>query len=146
MKLKKCADSAKGASLLAAYGDKTDLVQKPLAFVPTVLVNEVSTYHRPHIYLLDDVCILHLWTVNGYDVRVHISNYLKGILLHRSGRLSGQYINCHTARNLVLAETRIIRVTSIVKTHKVVEFCNVWTGSWYHLFMYSCHSSVSSCC
>ncbi|XP_041968141.1 GILT-like protein 1 isoform X2 [Aricia agestis] len=39
-KLKKCADGAQGDSLLASYGDKSDLVQRPLAFVPTVIINE----------------------------------------------------------------------------------------------------------
>ncbi|KOB75621.1 Lysosomal thiol reductase IP30 isoform 1, partial [Operophtera brumata] len=29
-----------GDELLAAYGEKTDLVQRPLGFVPTVVINE----------------------------------------------------------------------------------------------------------
>ncbi|OWR51241.1 lysosomal thiol reductase IP30 isoform 2 precursor, partial [Danaus plexippus plexippus] len=39
-KLKKCASGAQGDALLASYGDKTDVVQRPLSFVPTVVINE----------------------------------------------------------------------------------------------------------
>ncbi|CAK1554467.1 unnamed protein product [Leptosia nina] len=39
-KLKKCAAGEQGDNLLAAYGDKTDTVQRPLSFVPTVIINE----------------------------------------------------------------------------------------------------------
>ncbi|CAH2062073.1 unnamed protein product, partial [Iphiclides podalirius] len=39
-KMKNCASGAAGDQLLASYGDKTDLVQRPLSFVPTVIVNE----------------------------------------------------------------------------------------------------------
>ncbi|XP_045489747.1 gamma-interferon-inducible lysosomal thiol reductase isoform X1 [Pieris rapae] len=39
-KLKKCAAGEQGDNLLAAYGDKTDVVQRPLSFVPTVIINE----------------------------------------------------------------------------------------------------------
>lgn len=41
-KLKRCAAGAQGDILLAAYGDKTDAVQRPLSFVPTVVISEVS--------------------------------------------------------------------------------------------------------
>ncbi|XP_063371467.1 GILT-like protein 1 isoform X2 [Cydia amplana] len=40
-KLKQCASGTQGDNLLAGYGDKTDGVQRPLAFVPTIVVNEV---------------------------------------------------------------------------------------------------------
>ncbi|XP_063836872.1 GILT-like protein 1 isoform X1 [Ostrinia nubilalis] len=39
-KLKACASGAQGDSLLATYGDKTDTVQRPLGFVPTIVINE----------------------------------------------------------------------------------------------------------
>lgn len=39
-KLKRCASSDQGDNLLATYGDKSDTVQRPLAFVPTIIVNE----------------------------------------------------------------------------------------------------------
>ncbi|XP_068625989.1 gamma-interferon-inducible lysosomal thiol reductase-like [Battus philenor] len=39
-KLKRCAAGEQGDALLAAYGDKTDAVQRPLSFVPTVIINE----------------------------------------------------------------------------------------------------------
>ncbi|XP_012545939.1 lysosomal thiol reductase IP30 isoform X1 [Bombyx mori] len=39
-KLKRCASSEQGDNLLASYGDKTDAVMRPLAFVPTVIINE----------------------------------------------------------------------------------------------------------
>ncbi|XP_045530544.1 gamma-interferon-inducible lysosomal thiol reductase-like isoform X1 [Pieris brassicae] len=39
-KLKKCAAGEQGDNLLAAYGDKSDAVQRPLSFVPTVIINE----------------------------------------------------------------------------------------------------------
>ncbi|XP_063390603.1 GILT-like protein 1 [Cydia fagiglandana] len=39
-KLKQCASGTQGDNLLAGYGDKTDGVQRPLAFVPTIVVNE----------------------------------------------------------------------------------------------------------
>ncbi|XP_052745463.1 GILT-like protein 1 isoform X2 [Bicyclus anynana] len=39
-KLKRCAGGEQGDSLLASYGDKTDTVQRPLNFVPTVVINE----------------------------------------------------------------------------------------------------------
>ena len=46
-KLKKCASSGQGDSLLATYGDKSDTVQRPLAFVPTIIINEVClTFQR----------------------------------------------------------------------------------------------------
>ncbi|XP_050559734.1 GILT-like protein 1 isoform X1 [Spodoptera frugiperda] len=40
VKLKRCASSDQGDNLLAAYGDKSDAVQRPLGFVPTIIVNE----------------------------------------------------------------------------------------------------------
>uniref|UniRef100_A0A0K8TVH5 Odorant Binding Protein n=1 Tax=Epiphyas postvittana TaxID=65032 RepID=A0A0K8TVH5_EPIPO len=39
-KLKRCAGGDQGDNLHAANGDKTDAVQRPLSFVPTVVVNE----------------------------------------------------------------------------------------------------------
>ncbi|XP_046975419.1 gamma-interferon-inducible lysosomal thiol reductase-like isoform X1 [Vanessa cardui] len=39
-KLKRCAAGDQGDALLAAYGDKSDAVQRPLAFVPTIVINE----------------------------------------------------------------------------------------------------------
>ncbi|XP_059055034.1 gamma-interferon-inducible lysosomal thiol reductase-like [Achroia grisella] len=39
-KLKGCANGDQGDGLLATYGDKTDSVQRPLSFVPTVIINE----------------------------------------------------------------------------------------------------------
>ncbi|XP_045505981.1 gamma-interferon-inducible lysosomal thiol reductase-like isoform X2 [Colias croceus] len=39
-KLKKCASGEQGDNLLASYGDKSDTVQRPLSFVPTVVINE----------------------------------------------------------------------------------------------------------
>ncbi|VVC97117.1 unnamed protein product [Leptidea sinapis] len=39
-KLWQCASGAQGDNLLASYGDKSDLVQRPLSFVPTVIINE----------------------------------------------------------------------------------------------------------
>ncbi|XP_052750762.1 GILT-like protein 1 isoform X2 [Galleria mellonella] len=39
-KLTRCANGEQGDGLLATYGDKTDAVQRPLAFVPTVIINE----------------------------------------------------------------------------------------------------------
>lgn len=41
-KIKRCASGDHGENLLASYGDKTDVVMRPLAFVPTVVINEVS--------------------------------------------------------------------------------------------------------
>lgn len=40
VKLKKCAEDTQGDNLLASYGDKTDTVMRPLAFVPTIVINE----------------------------------------------------------------------------------------------------------
>ncbi|KAJ0170087.1 hypothetical protein K1T71_014693 [Dendrolimus kikuchii] len=40
LKLKRCASNEQGDNLLAAYGDKTDAVQRPLSFVPTIVINE----------------------------------------------------------------------------------------------------------
>ncbi|CAK1587408.1 unnamed protein product [Parnassius mnemosyne] len=39
-KIKRCASGEMGDNLLASYGDKTDLIQRPLSFVPTVVINE----------------------------------------------------------------------------------------------------------
>ncbi|XP_045457113.1 GILT-like protein 1 [Melitaea cinxia] len=39
-KLKQCADGEQGDNLLAAYGDKSDSLQRPLSFVPTIVINE----------------------------------------------------------------------------------------------------------
>ncbi|KPJ02238.1 Gamma-interferon-inducible lysosomal thiol reductase [Papilio xuthus] len=39
-KIKRCASGEQGDALLASYGDKTDLVQRPLSFVPTIIINE----------------------------------------------------------------------------------------------------------
>uniref|UniRef100_S4PCB2 Lysosomal thiol reductase IP30 isoform 2 n=1 Tax=Pararge aegeria TaxID=116150 RepID=S4PCB2_9NEOP len=39
-KLKRCAGGEQGAALLASFGDKTAAVQRPLNFVPTVVINE----------------------------------------------------------------------------------------------------------
>ncbi|KAJ8705426.1 hypothetical protein PYW08_012472 [Mythimna loreyi] len=39
-KLKRCASSDQGDNLLATYGDKSAAVQRPLAFVPTIIINE----------------------------------------------------------------------------------------------------------
>ncbi|CAH0730492.1 unnamed protein product, partial [Brenthis ino] len=39
-KINRCANGSQGDSLLASYGDKTDAVQRPLSFVPTVVINE----------------------------------------------------------------------------------------------------------
>lgn len=40
-KLKRCASGDQGDTLLATNGDKTDGVQRPLTFVPTIVINEV---------------------------------------------------------------------------------------------------------
>ncbi|CAH0599424.1 unnamed protein product [Chrysodeixis includens] len=40
VKLKRCASTEQGDNLLASYGDKTDNVQRPLTFVPTIVINE----------------------------------------------------------------------------------------------------------
>ncbi|RVE43089.1 hypothetical protein evm_012263 [Chilo suppressalis] len=40
LKLKKCASGEQANSILASYGDKTDAVQRPLGFVPTIVINE----------------------------------------------------------------------------------------------------------
>ncbi|KAI5634287.1 gamma interferon inducible lysosomal thiol reductase (GILT) domain-containing protein [Phthorimaea operculella] len=39
-KLKRCAGGEQGDNLLASYGDKSDSVQRPLGFVPTIVINE----------------------------------------------------------------------------------------------------------
>ncbi|KPJ09872.1 hypothetical protein RR48_01269 [Papilio machaon] len=39
-KIKRCASGEQGDAFLASYGDKTDLVQRPLSFVPTIIINE----------------------------------------------------------------------------------------------------------
>nr|AXF48737.1 odorant-binding protein OBP40 [Lobesia botrana] len=39
-KLKGCASGNQGDNLLASYGDKSDSVQRPLSFVPTIVINE----------------------------------------------------------------------------------------------------------
>ncbi|CAB3250889.1 unnamed protein product [Arctia plantaginis] len=39
-KIKKCASGDQGSDLLAAYGNKTDQVSRPLSFVPTIIINE----------------------------------------------------------------------------------------------------------
>ncbi|CAG9106553.1 unnamed protein product [Plutella xylostella] len=40
VKIKECASGEKGDNLLASYGDKSDSVQRPLSFVPTIVINE----------------------------------------------------------------------------------------------------------
>ena len=39
-KIKRCASGEQGENFMASYGDKTDGVMRPLAFVPTVVINE----------------------------------------------------------------------------------------------------------
>ena len=52
VKLKRCASSEQGNNLLATYGDKSARVQRPLAFVPTVIINEVCSISLFIFYLL----------------------------------------------------------------------------------------------
>ncbi|XP_072943324.1 GILT-like protein 1 [Epargyreus clarus] len=40
VKLKQCASGEQGSALLAAAGDKTAVVGRPLSFVPTIVINE----------------------------------------------------------------------------------------------------------
>jgi hypothetical protein len=63
--IRSCSDSAFGDELLVANGQRTKAIESPLKFVPTILVNGVST---PRVHLVPSI---HLY--DGFFIALYLS-------------------------------------------------------------------------